>query len=687
MSSTSHIQLPKPTPFNGPAASTFPEPGTDKGGEGGKGGTSPASIVPVPAILPPSPPLTAPVAEIVTAPPSPPTAEPVTENVVPLGFQGDDIFTPAPAINPVVAAAKERDLYQGKVAPGQHHIACPLASEHQSDDGAAIYFEPSEHRPFGHFDCPHRHKNPYEIHDLLRWLDVPVQHARCQPKIFMAIGEPHRVVNAAEKALASSDRYYRSGESIVEIKTDPQTGDVAIEALSDQAMTMRLSAAAYWEKYDGRAKKVIRCEPSDRIVKMLLKGDGHSLMRPLKGLARQPFFRRSDHQLVTSPGYDPVSMIYAAFDASEFTLPEPTRENAMDALRQLKHLVHEFHFDNDTDRSAALCAMLTAAIRPSLPLAPAFNISASQPGSGKSYLGAVIAPFAGPGLPLNVSYPTTAEEATKAIQSFLLGQPPVIMFDDMQTNWIPHGALNRMLTSETITDRLLGTSRSVTVSTASLFMGTGNNVEPIRDMCRRVVTIYLNAKTDSPVTLSYNFRPAEMVRQDRGRYVSAALTIIRAWHADGCPKADIPNITSYERWSDLCRQPLVWLGQADPAASLLRQVESDPDAETLGTFLKEWYECLGEDTVTVRRLVDQADKFDLLKEALFDLPVTERGEVNRSKLGWYLSKNLKRTVGGLQLHKAEYSERTAWKVVKVGDVTERARSSTPSAPKAYTRIE
>ncbi|WP_206335762.1 hypothetical protein [Rhizorhabdus phycosphaerae] len=686
MSSTFHIQVPKPTPFNGPVPSTFSAPDTPKGGEGGKEGGPTSAIEPAPAITPPSPPLTVPVAEIVTAPPSPPSAEAVTENVIPLGFQGDDIFTPAPAINPVVAAAKERDLYQGKVAPGQHHITCPLASEHQSDDGAAIYFEPSENRPLGHFHCPHRHKNPYDISDLLRWLDVPVQQARCQPKIYMAIGEPHRVVNAAEKALAGSDRYYRSGESIVEVKTDPRTGDVAIEALSDQAMTMRLSAAAYWEKYDGRTKKVVRCEPSDRIVKMVLKGDGHSLLRPLSGLARQPFFRRSSHELVTTPGYDPASMIYAAFAPKEFALPEPTRENAMEALRILKQLVHEFHFDDPVDCSAALCAMLTAAIRPSLPLAPAFNISASMPGSGKSYLGSVIAPFAGPGLPLNVSYPTTAEEATKSIQSFLIGQPPVIMFDDMQTNWLPHGALNRMLTSETITDRLLGTSRSVTVSTASFFMGTGNNVEPIRDMCRRVVTIYLNAKTDSPVTLSYRFRPAEMVQQSRGHYVSAALTIIRAWLAAGSPKANIPNITSYERWSDLCRQPLVWLGQADPAGSLIRQVESDPDAETLGAFLREWYECLGEDTVTVRRLVDQAEKFDDLKDALFELPVTERGEINRSKLGWYLSKNLKRTVGGLQLHKAEFSERTAWKVVKVGEVAERVRPSGPPSQKAYVRI-
>lgn len=147
------------------APSTLRVTGREKGGEGGKGEIS-LSRTPDVAPTPPSPPSPALVAEIVQAPASPPSVELVTENVIPLGFQGDDIFTPAPAINPVVAAAKERDLYQGRAAPGQHHITCPLASEHQSDDRAAIYFEPSENRPLGHFHCPHRHKNPYDISDL-----------------------------------------------------------------------------------------------------------------------------------------------------------------------------------------------------------------------------------------------------------------------------------------------------------------------------------------------------------------------------------------------------------------------------------------------------------------------------------------------------------------------------------------
>jgi hypothetical protein len=50
-----------------------------------------------------------------------------------------------------------------------------------------------------------------------------------------------------------------------------------------------------------------------------------------------------------------------------------------------------------------------------------------------------IGAFAGPAGNAKVSYPTTSEEATKVILSLLLTSPAVIEFDDMDTDWIPHG--------------------------------------------------------------------------------------------------------------------------------------------------------------------------------------------------------------------------------------------------------
>jgi len=43
--------------------------------------------------------------------------------------------------------------------------------------------------------------------------------------------------------------------------------------------------------------------------------------------------------------------------------------------------------------------------------------------------------------------------------------------------------------------------------------------------------------------------------------------------------------------------------------------------------------------------------------------VEERGEINRSKLGWLLKKNANRIVNGFEFQKAEADGRTAWRVV------------------------
>jgi putative DNA primase/helicase len=58
-----------------------------------------------------------------------------------------------------------------------------------------------------------------------------------------------------------------------------------------------------------------------------------------------------------------------------------------------------------------------------------------------------------------------------------------------------------------------------------------------------------------------------MVRRDRGRYVAAALTIVRAYIVAGKPDRLRP-LPSYEPWSDLVRSSLVWLGRSDPVATM-----------------------------------------------------------------------------------------------------------------------
>jgi hypothetical protein len=165
--------------------------------------------------------------------------------------------------------------------------------------------------------------------------------------------------------------------------------------------------------------------------------------------------------------------------------------------------------------------------------------------------------------------------------------------------------------------------------------------------------------------MTYNNLPVEKVRKQRGRYVAAVLTIILAWRKAGSPRADSENIVTYGgAWSDYCRYPLMWLGHPDPATALLEQVKHDPDGDSLAGLMTAWHAVFGSRATTVRKAVEIAENgnFDLL-DAMREFPVEERGEINRSKLGWLLKKNANRIVNGFEFQKAEADGRTAWRVV------------------------
>ncbi|MBU0593845.1 MAG: RepB family DNA primase [Gammaproteobacteria bacterium] len=591
-----------------------------------------------------------------------------TESLRNLGDDTDDVLTPRAEESPVVTALKVRVLYKTPLGSGKHDMTCPWVQEHTDGlDTGAAYFEPDELYPLGGFCCQHSHRDQYHIRQLLEFLGVRNVEARHKPVIREVKGDLHRVVDAAEKELAGRGRHYQSGGLIVSVSTDPVTGDPSVIPTSAPALTKELSAAASWEKYDARAKDWIRSDPPQRHIAILYDAQDFRHLPPLAGVARQPYFRESDGELVTQAGYDSTSQRFGVFDSRQFVIPDPTPEAARAALALLEDPLNEFHFVAATDKAAALAAIFTAVVRPTLAHAPGFHVKAPVFGSGKTYLCELIGAFAGPAGNAKVSYPTTSEEATKVILSLLLTSPAVIEFDDMDTDWIPHGTIKRMLTADQITDRILGVSKTATVSTRTLFLGSGNNVGPVRDLLRRVLTIHVDPRCSTPATISYKGLPVEQVRKNRGVYVAAVLTIIMAWRRAGSLRADVENIVTFGgAWSDYCRHPLMWLGHADPATALLEQVKHDPDGDALASLMAAWRAQFGSTPTTVRKAVDVAyggdsDLFDAMRE----FPIEERGEINRSKLGWILKKNANRIVNGFEFQKAEADGRTAWRVVEV----------------------
>lgn len=185
-----------------------------------------------------------------------------------------------------------------------------------------------------------------------------------------------------------------------------------------------------------------------------------------------------------------------------------------------------------------------------------------------------------------MGFPSGDAECSKLFSAELVRAPAVIDFDNLTTDLVAHKSLCTALTSEHMTASILGVSKTITVNTRSLFLSSGNNVSAVQDMTRRVVQINPDPAVEMPATRSFA-RPNLLanVKANRGRYVSAALTIVRAWIVAGKPHTDCQAVGGYNAWSDHCRQPLLWLGQCDPARSLFDGIAEDPERVVLGRLL------------------------------------------------------------------------------------------------------
>ncbi len=119
----------------------------------------------------------------------------------------------------------------------------------------------------------------------------------------------------------------------------------------------------------------------------------------------------------------------------------------------------------------------------------------------------------------------------------------------------------------------------------------------------------------------------------------------------------------------MCRQPLLWLGCADPVASVFEAMTEDPDRETLGRMLTAWHSVFGKMPAMVRQAVKQAgsyqEEYVELREVLHDI-ADERGEINRRKLGWWIRRHAGRIVDGRRFVRASGNRSAeAWQVEEV----------------------
>ncbi len=308
-----------------------------------------------------------------------------------------------------------------------------------------------------------------------------------------------------------------------------------------------------------------------------------------------------DNTLIASPGYDSNTRLYYAPMADLILpfVPEiPSQEDVIQSIEMLKEIFCDFPFAGKTNEERAaneanvIAALITAVLRPGIKgRVPIGIIDKPQAGTGATLLASLISLVSTGREGSMMPAPSDDEGWRKLITSILMQGRTIVICDNIERKlYAP--ALAAAITSDSWQDRILGRNEMVNLKQDTFWLATGNNIQLGGDMPRRCFWIRLDAQTARPWQRTDYKHPQllEWVKENRGRILSAVLTLARSWILVGKPKpTGIPVIGGFEEWRDTIGGILQNCGVEHFLGNLERMYdETDGDTPQWEAFLEKW---------------------------------------------------------------------------------------------------
>lgn len=332
----------------------------------------------------------------------------------------------------------------------------------------------------------------------------------------------------------------------------------------------------------------------------------------LSSIAEAPTLR-PDGSLLSQPGYDEATGIYLASSSITVDVPEaPTLADAQASGAILLDVIHDFPV-SEAGKSVWVSGVLSTACRGAIngPV-PMHIIDATTRGAGKSkYVDAANIITTGRAAPRN-SYPERDEEMDKRIAAIALAGNTTVLLDNV-IGELGCASLDAALTSTSYQGRVLGKLELTSaLPMRAVWWATGNGMTVKADLARRSIIARLEPGCDHPEEREgprpgVKWRHPDLlgyVRDQRARLLSAALTVVRAYIVAGRPQQNLKAM-DFDAWSNLIRSAIVWMGLADPGATVKEVRETDAQADAFELMMECWPGKPGE-YLTVAKLLECA---------------------------------------------------------------------------------
>jgi hypothetical protein len=505
-----------------------------------------------------------------------------------------------------------------------------------------------------------------------------------------------RVVNEAIAALSRQAGVYQRGGMLVQVvrDADPPKG---IDRLKDAPriapielprLQELLSDAARWMNPAGEDDLQEAHPPAWAVKAVRARGEWRGVRR-LEGITESPTLR-VDGSILQTAGYDQeTGLLYTP--QCDFP-PIPDRPSKADAERSrdaLLEVVVDFPFKTDQHRSTWLAGLLTPFARFAFPgPSPLFLFEANTAGTGKSLLCDTISIISTGREMARTAYPDDDNELRKRITSIAIGGIQQTCIDNIG-NSFGCPSLDAALTSTRWCDRTLGFNTLVTLPLYVTWYASANNIVVIGDTGRRICHARMESPEENPEERK-GFLHSDLlswVQSERPRLACAAVTLLSAYFAAGRPDMGLPPWGSFESWSAIVRNTIVWVGLPDPAETRSElRTRADQDARILGLFMDGLLEIdpngLGITTAEIlKTLGDYPSDYQSLRTAIWEGVPTKDGKFPSPRsIGMKLSHLRQRVKGGRFIDSKDSRKGTVWVVKGVEKCATSATSATIPNP-------
>lgn len=424
--------------------------------------------------------------------------------------------------------------------------------------------------------------------------------------------EWHRVLEEASAALAGDPDLYVRGFNLVTVLEEAgdavelghgvrlrnARGAPKIQAVSASVLGCHLTRCASlyrWQPGKSGELESVDCAPPGWLVKAVHERKSWPKVRPLLAVAGSPFIR-ADGSIVSKPGYDRTTgTLYRPTIEFPPVPSHPSRRDAQQAAKRIHALVDQFPFASEEDKAVWMAGLLTMAARQAIrgPV-PGIAVIGNRAGCGKGLLidvpGIIVH---GHNVPTS-EYPGDKHEAQKVKVSIALDGKPVCHFDNLEEGQTyGNGAIDSMLTSSEIDDRILGTNqRTGRIPIRCCWWLSGNNVSPGKDAYRRWLPCNLSTRLERPEERKDIKIPdlRAYVTDRRGELLRDVLTILKAHAEAGYPNDGWPPLGSFEDWDRIVRGAVWFATGRDCCVTRRKAADEAPERLDKLALLEGWAE-------------------------------------------------------------------------------------------------